>query len=273
MPVLSKGGWNIDYVEAGTGSPVILIHSSVSGNQQWRSLTEALMDRYRVLAINLFGYGDTTPWPENTAQSLADHADLVLAFCGNLGDQVHMVGHSFGGAVALKAALGLGQKITGLVLLEPNPFYLLSHHGRETAYEEVKTLRDHVKKYGAAGDWYKVAERFADYWVGDGAWDSMSQTRRSSFIEAMPPNFFEWDGVMNETTTIDTWAALKVKTLVVHAADTKRPIRKIVELFEEACPHWIFKEIPEGGHMAPLFQPNLLNPIIRKYLDAIETSS
>jgi len=273
MPVLSEGGWNIDYVEAGTGSPVILIHSSVSGNQQWRSLTEALKDRYRVLAINLFGYGDTTPWPENTVQTLADHADLVLALCSISGDQLHMVGHSYGGAVALKAALRLGQKIAGLVLLEPNPFYLLSQHKRKTAYEEAKTLRDHVKKYGAAGDWYKVAQRFADYWVGDGTWDSMSQKRRSAFLEAIPPNFYEWDGVMNETTTIDTWAALTEKTLVVYAADTKRPIREIVELFVEACPHWTFKEIPEGGHMAPLFQPNIVNPIIREFLDSIEASS
>ena len=273
MPVLSEGGWNIDYVEAGTGSPVILIHSSVSGNQQWRSLTEALKDRYRVLAINLFGYGDTTPWPENTVQTLADHADLVLALCSISGDQLHMVGHSYGGAVALKAALRLGQKIAGLVLLEPNPFYLLSQHKRKTAYEEAKTLRDHVKKYGAAGDWYKVAQRFADYWVGDGTWDSMSQKRRSAFLEAIPPNFYEWDGVMNETTTIDTWAALTEKTLVVYAADTKRPIREIVELFMEACPHWMFKEIPEGGHMAPLFQPNIVNPIIREFLDSIEASS
>ena len=134
-------------------------------------------------------------------------------------------------------------------------------------------MRDHVKKYGAAGDWYKVAQRFADYWVGDGTWDSMSQKRRSAFLEAIPPNFYEWDGVMNETTTIDTWAALTEKTLVVYAADTKRPIREIVELFVEACPHWMFKEIPEGGHMAPLFQPNIVNPIIREFLDSIEASS
>src|SRR5210317_1745740 len=116
MTVLSEGGWNIDYVEAGTGSPVILIHSSVSGNQQWRSLTEALMDRYRVLAINLFGYGDTTPWPENAVQTLADHADLVLALCSTSMGPVFIVGHSFGGSVALKAALRLAHKVAGLVL-------------------------------------------------------------------------------------------------------------------------------------------------------------
>jgi pimeloyl-ACP methyl ester carboxylesterase len=270
MPVLSTDEWDIDYEEMGKGSPVLLIHSSVSGNLQWRSLTEALKERYRVLAVNLFGYGDTTPWPENAIQTLADHADLVLALCSNSRDQVFLVGHSFGGSVALKAALRLGRKVAGLVLLEPNPFYLLSQHKREAAYEEAKALRDHVKQYGAVGDWHKVAERFADYWVGDGTWESMTAKRQSAFLEAMPPNFHEWDAVMNETTTIDTWASLKANTLVVYATETKRPIRDIVDLFIESCPHWSFREIAEGGHMAPLFQPELVNPIVTEFLNSIE---
>jgi len=273
MPVLSTDGWNIDYVEVGTGSPVVLIHSSVSGNQQWRLLAEALKDRYRVLAVNLFGYGDTTPWPENAVQTLADHADLVLALCGNSMGPVFIVGHSFGGSVALKAALRLGHKVAGLVLLEPNPFYLLSQHKRQAAFKEIKALRDHVTQYGAAGDWQKVAEHFEDYWVNEGAWESMPAKRRSAFLKSMPPVFHEWDAAMNETTTIDTWASLKAKTLVVYAADTKRPIREIVELFVDACPHWSFKEVAEGGHMAPLFQPESVNPIVTDFLNSIDTSS
>jgi pimeloyl-ACP methyl ester carboxylesterase len=270
MPVLSTDGWNIDYVELGTGSPVLLIHSSVSGNRQWRSLSEALKDRHRVLAVNLFGYGDTTPWPENTVQTLADQADLVLALCSNSTYPVFLIGHSFGGSVALNAALRLGHKVAGLVLLEPNPFYLLSQHKRQIAYEEAKALRDHVKQYGAAGDWPKVAERFADYWIDEGTWAGMPAKRRLAFLEAMPPNFYEWDAVMNETTTLDTWASLKAKTLVVYSAETKRPIREIVELFMDACPHWSFKEITGGGHMAPLFQPELVNPIVTEFLNSIE---
>ena len=272
MPVISKGRWNIDYTETGTGSPVILIHSSVSGNKQWRSLTEALKVRYRVLAVNLFSYGDTTPWPGDEVQSLADHADLVLALCGGSRGPVHIVGHSFGGSVALKAALRLGHNVAGLVLLEPNPFYLLYQHDRRSAFEEASAIRNHVKQSGAAGDWHKVAERFADYWVGDGTWDSMTARRRGAFLKTMPPNFHEWDAVMNETTTIDTWAALPAKTLIVSAAETKRPIREIVKLFVEACPHWSFAEVAGGGHMAPLFQPDLVNPIVREFLDSIEAS-
>lgn len=273
MPVLSQGRWKIDYIEAGTGTAVVLIHSSVSGNKQWRSLMQALKNRYQVLAVNLFGYGDTTPWPDDEVQTLADHADLVLALCTDSTARLHIVGHSFGGSVALKAAYGLGHKVAGLVLLEPNPFYLLGQHGRRAAFDEVKAIRDHVKQYGAAGDWDTVAERFADYWVADGTWDSMPAKRRNAFLKAMPPNFYEWDAVMNETTPMDAYAALDAKTLLVSAADTKRPIREIVDLFVEACPHWSFRQLAEGGHMAPLFQANLVNPIVCEFLDSIEASS
>ena len=273
MPVISTKDWDIDYVETGKGSPVVLIHSSVSGNQQWRSLMEALKDRHRVLAVNLFGYGETTAWPENKVQTLDDHADLVLALCSKSRDHVSLVGHSFGGSVALKAALRLGHKLTNLVLLEPNPFYLLSQQKRQAAFDEAKALRDHVKKYGAVGDWHKVAKRFADYWISEGEWESMPEKRRSAFLNAMPPNFHEWDAVMNETTTIDTWALIKAKTLLVYDAETKRPIREIVALFADACAHWSFTEITGGSHMAPLYQPELVNPIVTEFLNSIEASS
>jgi pimeloyl-ACP methyl ester carboxylesterase len=77
MPVLSRGTIRIDYTDEGQGQPVIAIHSSVSANRQWRTLTETLRDRYRVLAVNLFGYGETTPWPGTSPQSL--YAQAVRA--------------------------------------------------------------------------------------------------------------------------------------------------------------------------------------------------
>jgi pimeloyl-ACP methyl ester carboxylesterase len=68
--IVSKGNLKIDHTADGQGQPVVLIHSSVSANRQWRALTQTLKDRYRVLAINLFGYGETTAWPGTSSQSL-----------------------------------------------------------------------------------------------------------------------------------------------------------------------------------------------------------
>jgi pimeloyl-ACP methyl ester carboxylesterase len=78
MPLASRGGLTLDYAEQGAGEPVFLLPSCVSGNRQWRSLADALSDRYRTLAVNLFGYGETTAWPENSSQSLYAQASLLL---------------------------------------------------------------------------------------------------------------------------------------------------------------------------------------------------
>ena len=268
MPIMSKGRFTIDYTDDGEGQPVVLIHSSVSANRQWRALTEALTDRYRVLAINLFGYGETTTWPGTAPQSLYAQAQLVIGLCEELGAPLHIVGHSFGGSVALKAAGILGPRVGSLILLEPNPFYLLKQSGRTDAFLESRSLRDHVKCYGALGDWSTVAERFADYWLGDGSWSTMPEKRRAAFADALPPNFYEWDAVMEEETTIEKWKGLTARTLVVSDADTRLPIREIVALFAKTCPHWTFHTIPEGGHMAPLTRPELINPVVRQFLDA-----
>jgi pimeloyl-ACP methyl ester carboxylesterase len=270
MPVLSKGSLRIDYTDDGQGQVVVLIHSSVSANRQWRALTEALKDRYRVFAINLFGYGETTRWPGTSPQSLYAQAQLVLALCEDA-TPVHLVGHSFGASVALKAASALGSHVGNLILLEPNPFNLLKQNGRTRAFLESRALRDHVKCFGSLGDWPKVAERFADYWLGDGSWNSMPEKRRGAFVDSLPPNFHEWDAIMEEEATIEDWNALTARTLLISDAATRRPIREIVEIFAKACPHWMFRTVAGCGHMAPLTHPDLINPIVREFLESGKT--
>ncbi|MCU1497167.1 MAG: 2-hydroxy-6-oxo-6-(2-aminophenyl)hexa-2, 4-dienoic acid hydrolase [Acidimicrobiales bacterium] len=266
MPVVSKGNLQLDYADDGQGPPVVLIHSSVSGNRQWGSLTAMLRDNHRVLAINLFGYGETTPWPAGSEQTLYAQAQLVAALCDELEGPVRLVGHSFGGSVALKAAVLLGPRVERMVLLEPNPFYLLRQCGRIAAYLEARALRDHVKCFGSLEDWAEVAARFADYWAGDGAWNAMPDKRRNAFARALIPNFHEWDAVMEEETTVDDIAGISCPTLVLSDPRTRRPIREIVEVLAASCPHWSFGSIADGGHMAPLTRPDLVDPTVAAFL-------
>lgn len=260
----------VDRVEAGSGPVVVLVHSSVSGARQWRRLMDDLEDRFHLIAVNLFGYGGTAAWSGPEAQSLEDQAALVEAALPDRDGRLCLVGHSFGASVAMRAAAKLGGRVDRLVLLEPNPFYLLEHHGRREAFAEISALCTLMKAKGAAGEWTAAAERFADYWGGTGTWAAMPEARRAAFTEALKPNFHEWDAVMQETTTLDAWAeALPRETLVVSARQTVRPIREIVGLLREACPAWRFEEVADGGHMAPLTRPDLINPIVAAFLDGV----
>ncbi len=266
MPILESGQLRIDYGDAGSGDPVVLIHSSVSGNRQWKRLTQVLQDRFRVLAPNLYGYGETTAWQEDGTQRLANHVALIEALCDKVAGPIRLVGHSFGGAVALKVAAELGDRVSHLVLYEPNPFYLLHHAGRTGAFAEAMALRDDVKRLGNQGNWLALAERFADYFSGDGSWAQMLPERRTAFAKSLPPNYYEWDCMQSDATTVEVFRKLPAKTLLLRGADTRMALREIAELFQDACPHWAFETIPACGHMAPLTHPDVVNPLIAGFL-------
>jgi pimeloyl-ACP methyl ester carboxylesterase len=256
-----------DFLETGSGPAVILLHSSVSGARMWRRLTGDLQDDFHVRAVNLYGYGGTRAWPADARQSLDDQARLVETALPDDAQAVSIVGHSFGAAVAMKLAARLRRRVIALVLLETNPFYLLRQSGRTAAFAEIMDLRNCVKRFGASGEWARAAERFADYWGGAGTWQGMPEERRVAFAEAMKPNYFEWDAVMEETTPVEDWARLLPRsTLVVSDPGTVPPVREITALLRRSCPTWTFKEIAGGGHMAPLTRPDLVNPLVVSFL-------
>ena len=70
-----------DYLEAGSGPVVMLVHSSVSGARQWRRLMDELRDEFHVRAVNLYGYGKTPPWSSDAPQTLDDQARLWKPHC------------------------------------------------------------------------------------------------------------------------------------------------------------------------------------------------
>src|SRR5918996_2078004 len=100
--------------EAGTGVPVVCVHASASSSGQWRPLMERLSGRFRSLAVDLYGYGQSPPWPDERPLALADEVELIEPVLETAGDRLHLVGHSYGGAVALRAALACPTRLRSL---------------------------------------------------------------------------------------------------------------------------------------------------------------
>jgi pimeloyl-ACP methyl ester carboxylesterase len=267
MAIIERGSLRVDYIDEGSGPTVVLAHSSVSGNRQWKRLIERLRDRYRVLAPNLFGYGQTTAWTVDGTQTLDDAAEVILAVCEKVDGPVRLVGHSWGGSVALCAAKKLGDKVSHLALYEPILVGLLRDHHRTAAWTEAAALYADVKRLGGAGQWEALGQRFTDYFNGDGAWEATPADRQRAVAALLLPNYFEWDATRT-TTTIGDFAGVSARTLLLRGTSTRLVLREIVDLLHAAFPHWQLLEVPGGGHMAPFTHADIVNPAIAEFLDA-----
>jgi len=257
-----------DFIEAGAGPLVVLVHSSTSGARQWSALIAELQDRFRLRALNLFGYGGTPAWSGANPPSLASFASLVASIVPDTERNIHLVGHSFGGAVAMQAATcQLRGRVASLVLIEPSLFYLLDRCDRPEAFEEISTLAEYTKRRIADGAPEAAAERFIDYWCGAGTWLASSPERKLAFARAIAHLPNEFAAVLTGETLPAVWCeVLPRRTLIIACAKTTRPSREVVELLVDAQSHWEIARVSEAGHMAPLTHPQVVNPIIRRYL-------
>jgi pimeloyl-ACP methyl ester carboxylesterase len=267
MPTLLRNGLCIDYADAGNGPPVLLVHSSVSGNRQWRKLITQLGGRFRVIAPNLRGYGGSTPWHGERAQTLADAAQLVLDLVDalQLDAPLRIVGHSFGGAVALWAAHVLGARVSHLVLYEPMLPGLLTAHGRFEVAKETAALYAEVKRLSAAGDWMALGARFTDYFNGDGAWHASTPERRQGVADLLPPNPHEWDACV-EPLPADMFSGVRARGLLMRGRETRPALAAMAALLHQRFTHWRLIDVAGCGHMAPLTHADEINRRIGEFL-------
>jgi pimeloyl-ACP methyl ester carboxylesterase len=246
---------------------VILIHSSASGYRQWRQLTESLQDRYRIIAVNLFGYGKTSPWSLTRPLTAADQAKLVAAVAALAQEPVILVGHSLGGAVALEAAAMLADRVRLVIAFEPILFGHLQAHGPASVYDEIAHIARRYGELGRKGDWNAAGEWFVDYWAGDGTWVAMPNERRQNTMAMLPAVVHEWELATSGLRPLEGWRAIAAPVHLIHAANTRAPTRAIVELLAQTYPNWQVHEVACGGHMAPLARPDLVNPLIAAAID------
>jgi pimeloyl-ACP methyl ester carboxylesterase len=153
-------GITLAYELAGTGEPVLCIHGAFIADTFRPLLTEqALTDRYQLIAYHRRGYGGSSHPPGQV--SVAQQAADCRALLQQLGvERAHVVGHSFGGVIALQLALDAPTLVHSLALLEPA---LIAGTTAE-AYREA--LVRGMQRYREVGGAIAVAEFLEARWPG-----------------------------------------------------------------------------------------------------------
>lgn len=112
-------GFTLRIAESGSGNKaVIMVHASLGSLEDWESVVPLLDKKYRVIAIDRPGHGYSADPP--APSSVALNAQAVRGLIAKLGlNDVVVVGHSYGGAVALKLAIDDLPALKGFVLVAP----------------------------------------------------------------------------------------------------------------------------------------------------------
>jgi len=114
------GGITTNYLEAGEGPPVLLIHGSgpgVTAYANWRLVMPALAEHFRVIAPDMAGFGFSER-PEKAEYGIDLWTDQVIGLMDALNiSQASIVGNSFGGAIGLRLAARHPDRVNRLVLM------------------------------------------------------------------------------------------------------------------------------------------------------------
>jgi pimeloyl-ACP methyl ester carboxylesterase len=148
---------------------VIALHCSGASGAQWRDLSTTLGVGYELTAPEHYGGNSTGPWTGEHVFRLADEAERTIDLIDQEHNRVHLVGHSYGGGVALHVALRRLQAIASLTLYEPSVFHLLRKIGGVDGIEAFAEIKGVTRETGACilrGDYRGAAAYFVDYWGG-----------------------------------------------------------------------------------------------------------
>ncbi|WP_280154778.1 alpha/beta hydrolase [Piscinibacter sp. XHJ-5] len=270
MGRMQVGGVSVDWLEQGSGEPVVLLHSTGASGAQWRALVERLAQRHHVLVPDLLGYGATGDWGGNGAFSLAHEGAIVAALLDRVHEPAHLVGHSYGGAVALHVARAQPQRVRSLALFEPVAFHLLRTGDPldEAALREVSEAAAFVAHAHAAGDADAAAACFVDYWSGPGTWTAMPPARRDAMASRVGKVVLDFQAVFREPVCAQEFQRLRLPTLLMQGDRSPLSARRVSRLLSRTLPAVRTVTFRGAGHMAPLTHRDEVNEQIVAHLAA-----
>lgn len=252
--------------EAGSGPGVVCLHSNASSSSQWRGLMELLAARFHVLAPDTYGAGKSPPWPQGRKVALRDEVALLDPVFARAGERFSLVGHSYGGGIALIAALAHRQRLRSMALYEPTLFALVE---RESP-NDVDGIRNAVAAAVAAlgrGDAPAAARCFIDFWMDEGAFDRMPERVQAASAEAVR-NIQGWkEALFGEPTPAEAFAALDVPVLLMVGSKSPLSSRAVARRLGRLLPRAELAELEGLGHMGPITHPDVVNQRIRAFLE------
>lgn len=264
MPEVERDGVSIHYEDTGSGPAVVLGHSFLCSGEMWVHQVPRLAERFRVLNVDLRGHGRSGPAAAPfTLYDLVDDLTAVLDRAGV--ERAVWAGLSIGGMVALRAALAVPERVSGLIVLD-------SHAGAESGYKALKyrALALGARALGMRPFLPAVLPLMFGATTLRTRPQLVAEYRRRFAAVHLPSMLSTLDALIHRDAVTHRLAAVEVPALVVAGAEDRSLPPRCSEEIAAALPRASLTVVPGAGHLAALEAPEAVTAALLGFLDGLE---
>lgn len=237
----------VDYDDQGSGPTIIFVPGSFSTGAAWRPVIKALGNRFRVVTTSLLGYGGTAERRAEHDTSIDHEAEIVESVIRRAGTPVHLVGHSFGGAVSTVVSLRRRVRVRSLTFIEAPLVQVLHQRGERELYGQFRTMADAFIQAHRAGC-ATAASRVIDFYGGVGAFAAFPERVREYIVETTATNILDWPSVFAFDQPISAYGDIAIPSLAICGQDGHPAVKRIAEILCDVMPMASLKTVPSASH-------------------------
>jgi pimeloyl-ACP methyl ester carboxylesterase len=255
----------LEYSQSGRGPTILFIPGSCSTGAAWRAVIAALEGDFRTITTSLPGYGRSAERRTAADRSIAPLAAAIETVVCHAGTPVHLVGHSFGGEVALVVALRRRVPLESLTILEAPAPNILQAFGRTSRYDDFRTMTEAYFDDFSGGNSEAIA-RMIDFYGGPGTFASWPDALRAHVVQTTPTNILDWHSAYTFQYNPRLLAALDLPVLVAVGSDSHPAVKETNSLLSKTIPGARFATIRGASHFMITTHPRDVASLIVQHV-------
>ena len=185
---------------------------------------------------------------------------------------VHLVGHSYGGCVALRAAIERPTRVASMALYEPVAFYVLKTLGPDgtIALKEITALAGEISLFVLSGNHQAAAKRFFEFWNGAGSWSALRPEPQEDLVRYIPKVCLEFSASINECTPLVAYRRLNFPILLLQGEHAPLPTQMIARRLSKTMKSASLQTVHGAGHMGPFSHAQVVSELMAAWIMRVE---